>query len=162
LGTNSEFGRSYIAWCRFRLMQQYWPRVERCISELTEEEVWWRQHETNNSVGNLVLHLTGNLGQFILSGIGGMNDTRSKEKEFSERQRIPKDELIRGLKQALLDADDTLSRLDAGRLLDTTTVQNRVRPIFEIVAVVVEHFALHCGQIIYITKLKTGEDLKFQ
>lgn len=142
-------------------MQQYWPRVERCVTELTEEEVWWRQHETNNSVGNLMLHLTGNLRQFILSGIGGMKDTRVKDKEFLERQRISKEELIRGLNQALLAADDTLSRLDVTRLLESTTVQNRVRPIFEVIAVVVDHFALHCGQIIYITKLKTGKDLKF-
>ena len=158
---NNEFGKSYIEWCRFRLMKQYWPRVERCVSELTDEEVWWRQHETNNSVGNLVLHLTGNLGQFILSGVGGTKDTRNKEKEFSERQQIPKAELIRGLKQALLAADETLSRLDAARLLETTTVQDRERRIFELLAVVVDHFALHCGQIIYITKLKTGKDLKF-
>jgi uncharacterized damage-inducible protein DinB len=161
MGMNEDFGRKYIEWCRFRLMQQYWPRVERCISELSEEEVWWRQHETNNSVGNLVLHLTGNLGQFILSGVGGTKDTRNKEKEFSERQRIPKEELVRGLKQALFAADATLSQLDPSRLLETTTVQDRERRIFEVLAVVVEHFALHCGQIIYITKLKTGKDLKF-
>ncbi|MCX6142216.1 MAG: DUF1572 family protein [Ignavibacteriales bacterium] len=159
--TNNEFGKAYIEWCRFRLMQQYWPRVERCVAELTEEEVWWRQHETNNSVGNLILHLTGNLRQFILSGVGGVKDTRNKDMEFSERHGIPKEELILGLKQALLAADETLARLDAARLLESTTVQNRDRRIFEVIAVVVDHFALHCGQIIYITKLKTGKDLKF-
>jgi len=161
MGMNDDFGKMYIEWCRFRLMQQYWPRVERYVSELSEEEVWWRQHETNNSVGNLMLHLTGNLGQFVLSGIGGTKDTRIKEKEFSERRRIPKEELVRGLKQALSAADTTLSQLDPSRLLETTTVQDRERRIFEVIAVVVEHFALHCGQIIYITKLKTGKDLKF-
>jgi len=87
------------------------------VSELTEEEVWWRQHETNNSVGNLALHLTGNLKQFVLSGVGGIKDTRDKDKEFSQRQGISKEELIHGLKHALLAADDTLSRLDAARLL---------------------------------------------
>ena len=158
---NNEFGKAYIDWCRFRLMKQYWPRVESCMSELTDEEVWWRQHETNNSVGNLILHLTGNLRQFILSGVGGAKDLRKKDEEFSERQRISKEELIQGLKEALFAADETLSRLDAGRLLETTIVQDRERRIFEIIAVVVEHFALHCGQIIYITKLKTGKDLKF-
>jgi hypothetical protein len=161
LETNNEFGKAYIEWCRFRLMKQYWPRVERCLSDLTEEEIWWRQHESNNSVGNLALHLTGNLGQFIQSGVGGSKDTRNKEREFSERHRIPKEELIRGLKEALVAADEVLSRLDASRLLEPTVVQNRERHMFEVLAVVVEHFALHCGQIIYITKLKTGKDLKF-
>ena len=159
--TNNEFAKAYIEWCRFRLLKQYWPRVERCLAELTDEEIWWRQYETNNSVGNLILHLTGNLGQFILSGVGGRKDIRDKEREFSERQRIPKADLIHGLKQALFAADETLSTLDADRLLETTNVQDRVRPLFEVIAVVVEHFALHCGQIIYITKLKTGKDLKF-
>ena len=158
---SDEFATSYINWCRFRLMNQYWPRVERCVAELSEEEVWWRQHESNNSVGNLVLHLTGNLRQFILAGLGGAKDTRDKDHEFAERQRIPKQELLRGLKEALVAADDTLSRLDAFRLLESRKVQNRDRAVFEILAVVVDHFALHCGQIIYITKLKTGRDLKF-
>jgi hypothetical protein len=161
LETTNEFDKAYIEWCRLRLIQQYWPRVERCVMELTDEEVWWRQHESNNSVGNLILHLTGNLRQFILSGVGGAKDTRDKELEFSERQRIPKKELILGLKQALFAADETLARLDVARLLESTTVQNRDRRIFEVIAVVVDHFALHCGQIIYITKLKTGKDLKF-
>jgi hypothetical protein len=157
---SSEFGREYVEWCRFRLIHQYWPRVERCVSELSDEEVWWRQHESNNSVGNLVLHLTGNLGQFVLAGIGGKDDTRNKEKEFSERRPIPKGELIRGLKEALVAADETLSRLDVARLLDKIIVQGRERRVFEVIAVVVEHFALHTGQIIFITKLKTGKDLK--
>jgi hypothetical protein len=160
LGMNNEFGREYTEWCRFRLMQQYWPRVERCVSELSEEEVWWRQHETNNSVGNLVLHLTGNLGQFVLAGIGGQDDKRNKEKEFSERTSIPKEALLRGLKEALTASDVTLSHLDVSRLLDKTTIQGRERRVFEAMAVVVEHFALHTGQIIYITKLKTGKDLR--
>lgn len=159
--TNNEFGKQYIDWCRFRLMNQYWPRVERCVSALTEQEVWWRQHETNNSVGNLVLHLTGNLNQFVHAGIGGEVDTRDKDQEFSERQSIPKETLIHGLKEALAVADDILSRLDASRLLSQTNVQGRERRVFEVLAIVVEHFALHTGQIIFATKLKTGKDLKF-
>jgi hypothetical protein len=159
---NNDFGKSYIAWCRFRLLNQYWPRVDHCLSELTEEEVWWRQHEGNNSVGNLVLHLIGNLGQFVLSGVGGQADTREKEKEFAERKPIPKVLLKNQLREALTAADKTLATLSESRLLDTTTVQGRERRVFEIIAIVVEHFALHTGQIIYITKLKTGKDLKFQ
>jgi hypothetical protein len=158
----SDFGKSYIAWCRFRLLNQYWPRVDRCLAELSEEEVWWRQHESINSVGNLVLHLAGNLGQFVLSGVGGLKDTREKEKEFSEREQIPKALLRTRLLEALSAADRTLAALDESRLLNSTVVQGRERRIFEVIAVVVEHFALHTGQIIYITKLKTGKDLKFQ
>jgi hypothetical protein len=158
---SNDLGKSYIEWCRFRLMSHYWPRVQRCVDELSNDDIWWREHETNNSVGNLLLHLTGNLNQFVLAGIGGAPDKRNKPREFSERQRTPKEELIRVLNDALLETDRTLAQLKQERLLDVTRVQDRDRPIFEVLSVVVDHFALHVGQIIYITKLRTGKDLKF-
>jgi uncharacterized damage-inducible protein DinB len=158
---SNDLGKSYVEWCRFRLMKHYWPRVQRCVDELSDDQIWWREHETNNSVGNLLLHLTGNLNQFVLSVIGGAPDTRNKPQEFSERQRTPKDELLRRLSNALLETDRTLARLEPTRLLETTRVQDRERSKLEILSVVVEHFALHVGQIIYITKLRTGKDLKF-
>jgi hypothetical protein len=158
---SDELGKSYIEWCRFRLMSHYWPRVERCVNELSNDDIWWREHETNNSVGNLLLHLTGNLNQFVLAGIGGARDTRNKPMEFSERHRIGKDELLRGLNDALRESDRTLALLEPARLLDMRRVQDRERTILEVLSVVVDHFALHVGQIIYITKLRTGKDLKF-
>jgi hypothetical protein len=158
---SDELGKSYIEWCRFRLMSHYWPRVERCVNELSNDDIWWREHETNNSVGNLLLHLTGNLNQFVLAGIGGARDTRNKPMEFSERHRIGKDELLRGLNDALRETDRTLALLEPARLLDMRRVQDRERTILEVLSVVVDHFALHVGQIIYITKLRTGKDLKF-
>jgi len=158
---SDDLGKSYIKWCRFRLMDHYWPRVERCVKELSDDDIWWREHETNNSVGNLLLHLTGNLKQFVLAGIGGAPDTRNKPKEFSERTEIAKDELLRRLSDALRETDRTLALLEPARLLDVTRVQDRERSILEVLSVVVDHFALHVGQIIYITKLRTGKDLKF-
>jgi uncharacterized damage-inducible protein DinB len=161
LETNDEFGQAYVEWCRYRLMNHYWPRIERCLQLLSEADTWWRQHETNNSVGNLLMHLTGNLGQFVLAAIDGQADARDKDKEFSERAAIPKAILVRNLRQALAAADEALQRLDSSRLVEMTIVQGRERRVFEVLAVVVEHFALHTGQIIYITKLKCGLDVKF-
>ena len=158
---SNDLGKLYIEWCRFRLMSHYWPRVQRCVDELSNDDIWWREHETNNSIGNLLLHLTGNLNQFVLSGIGGDPDTRNKPQEFSERQQTPKDELLRRLNDALLETDRTLARLDPAHLLDKTRIQDRDRSIFEVLSVVLEHFALHVGQIIYISKLRTGKDLEF-
>jgi hypothetical protein len=148
---SNEMGKAYIEWCRFRLMSHYWPRVEKCLASLSEEEVWWRQHETNNSVGNLVLHLTGNLRQFILAGIGRAPDTRDKPREFAERKQIPKEQLLRDLHLALEQTDSTLADLDTNRFLDTTIVQGKQRTLLEVIAVVEDHFALHVGQIIFIT-----------
>ena len=157
---NDDLGKAYVEWCRFRLMNHYWPRVEKCVAALSDDEIWWRQHETNNSVANLVLHLTGNLKQFILAGVGGAPDTRDKPREFAERQHITKEQLSRDLRSALQETDGTLARFDPNRLLDITTVQEKQRTYLEVIAVVVDHFALHAGQIIYITKMITGKDLK--
>jgi hypothetical protein len=158
---NNDLGKAYVEWCRFRLMNHYWPRIERCVNELSNDDIWWREHETNNSVGNLLLHLTGNLNQFVMAGIGGAPDTRNKPLEFSERTMIPKEEVLHSLYAALLGADRTLEGFKPDHLLDSTIVQGRERPILEVLSIVVEHLALHAGQIFYITKLRTGKDLKF-
>jgi len=158
---SDQFNKAYIEWCRFRVMKQYWPRIQVCVDQLSDDEFWWREHESNNSVANLLIHLTGNLNQFILSAIGGASDTRDREKEFSERRHSPKAEIMRNLSEALEKSDRVLSNFDPGRLLEPGKVQGRERPYFEIISAAVEHFALHVGQIIFITKLKTGKELKF-
>jgi len=157
---SDDLGKAYLDWCRFRLLNHYWPRVQLCVGMLSHDDIWWREHEANNSVGNLLLHLTGNLNQFILAGVGGAADTRDKPQEFAERQRMSKEELMNSLERALLETDRTLASFEPSRFLDRTSVQNRERPYLEVISVVVEHFALHVGQIIYITKMKTGRDLK--
>jgi len=158
---NETTGSAYLAWCRFRLISHYWPRIQRSLEGLTAEDIWWREHESNNSVGNLILHLTGNLNQFVLATFGGAPDTRDKDREFSERAPVSKETLLRDLDAALRESEKILSQFDPSRLLEMTMLQGRQRPYLEVLSIVVEHFALHTGQIIYIAKLKTGKDLKF-
>jgi uncharacterized damage-inducible protein DinB len=158
---NETTGSAYLAWCRFRLISHYWPRIQRSLEGLTAEDIWWREHESNNSVGNLILHLTGNLNQFVLATFGGAPDTRDKDREFSERTPVSKETLLRDLDAALRESEKILSQFDPSRLLEMTMLQGRQRPYLEVLSIVVEHFALHTGQIIYIAKLKTGKDLKF-
>ncbi|HCA78670.1 MAG TPA: hypothetical protein DEP53_02945 [Bacteroidetes bacterium] len=158
---NEAAGAEYLAWCRSRLLSHYWPRVQRCVNELSNEQIWWREHDSNNSVGNLVLHLAGNLNQFILSAFGGAPDTRDKEMEFSERTPVSREFLLKKLETTLRDSDKILSLFNPDRFSDKTVLQGRERTYLEVLAIVLEHFALHTGQIIYIAKLKTGKDLKF-
>lgn len=156
-----EFGRVYIAYCRRRLLTEYWSRIQRCIDELSETDVWWRAHETDNSVGNLLLHLSGNVRQWIISGIGGAEDQRDRPKEFAQREQIPKADLIARLETTLREADSVLRRFDVGRLLEVRHIQRYDVTALDAISHVVEHFAQHLGQIIYITKLRNGIDLKF-
>lgn len=158
---NEATGAAYLAWCRTRLLSHYWPRVQRCVTELSDEQLWWREHEPNNSVGNLVLHLVGNVNQFVLATFGGAPDTRDKEREFSERTSVSGKALLQKLETALRDSDKILSQFNPDRFLETAVLQGRERTYLEVLAVVLEHFALHTGQIIYIAKLMTGKDLKF-
>ncbi|HLF15412.1 MAG TPA: DinB family protein [Bacteroidota bacterium] len=157
----ADTGAAYLAYCRRRLSEEYLPRILRCLEELTDEEIWWRPHENGNSAGNLVLHLAGNVGQWINSGLGGTPDNRNRNGEFSERGPVSRKELVERLVTTLSAADATLARFDASRLLEKRNFQVYEATCLDAVSHVVEHFAQHLGQIIYITKLRRGVDLKF-
>jgi uncharacterized damage-inducible protein DinB len=159
--TDKNLGKEYISYCRNRLMKEYLPRVKRCLEELSENDIWWRAHETDNSVGNLILHLSGNVRQWITTGIGGGKDTRDRPKEFSERGPIPKEELWMKLESTLHEADRMLERFDTTKMLEVRHIQKYDVTCLEAISHVVEHFAQHLGQIIYITKLRKGIDMKF-
>ncbi len=156
-----DAGSEYISYCRRRFLNEYLPRIERCLAELSEEDLWWRAHETNNSIGNLMLHLSGNVRQWIVSGLGGEQDARNRLAEFAERSKIPKAQLLNNLRTTLQEADQVLAAIDSGRLLEVRHIQKYDVTCLDALSHVVEHFAQHLGQIIYITKLRTGADLKF-
>ena len=150
----------FIAVSRLQL-QRGRDRIESCLGKLSEEQIWGREHETENSVGNLVLHLSGNVRQWIVSGIGGEPDSRDRDAEFSRRQPLSTEELIAELGDALDNADRVLETLEPGALLETRKIQ-----VYELTALhsvyhVVEHFSGHVGQIIWATKRMTGQDLGF-
>jgi uncharacterized damage-inducible protein DinB len=137
------------------------PKIRECLDELSEEDVWWRAHETNNSVGNLLLHLSGNVRQWIVSGIGGKPDNRQRPLEFSERNAIPKRVVWLKLQDSVAEACQVLECFPVEQLLEQRKIQGFDNTALQAVFHVVEHFALHTGQIIYITKLRQDRDLKF-
>jgi len=156
-----DAGKEYVAYCRRRLLKEYLPKIQKCFEELSDEDIWWRVHDTDNSIGNIILHLCGNIRQWIISGIGGAPDLRNRPSEFSERRQIPKKELLQKLEQTLLEADRVLNELDADKFLEVRHFQKWDHTCLDAISHVVEHVAQHMGQIIYITKLRTAKDLKF-
>lgn len=154
-------GSVFISTCRHHMLHEYYPKIERCVTELSDDDIWWRAHETDNSIGNLILHLSGNIRQWIISGIGGANDERNRAKEFAEREHIPKHDLLTLFKNTLTEADRVLEHFDAGKLLEVRHFQKWEYTCLYAISHVVEHMAQHMGQIIYITKLRKGVDLKF-
>lgn len=158
----SELGQAFIAESRKYLNQHYLPKIERCLDLLTEEDIWWRPHEKFNSIGNLLLHLSGNIRQWIISAIGGAEDQRNRQQEFDERTNISKAELLEMFRKTMQEVDQVLAALNPAQLLEVRTFQNqRHISIHNGIYHVVEHFSMHTGQIIMITKLRTNQDLAF-
>jgi uncharacterized damage-inducible protein DinB len=136
-------------------------RIETCVAKLTPEQVWKRHSENENAVGNLLLHLAGNVRQWIISGVGGAADTRERPKEFAAREPLPPAELIARLRTTVQEAESVIRSIPASALLERITVQGNTVTKMEAVYTVLEHFAGHTFQIIFATKLLTSEDLGF-
>jgi uncharacterized damage-inducible protein DinB len=113
---------------------------------------WQRSDERSNSIGNLLVHLTGNVRQWIVSSVGGAPDDRFRSAEFQARDGADRDVLFQRLRATLDEADGVIASLTAERLLERLTIQGRTVSVLDAVFHVVEHFALHTGQIILLTK----------
>jgi len=149
-----------VAYARHSLARHHLPRIERCLAMLSEKEIWWRPHPTSNSIGNLVLHLSGNVRQWILSGLGGAPDHRQRDKEFAESGPIPRRKLLSELRSTVTQACRVIERLTPGALKRERTIQGfRVTGLRALLHVT-EHFAHHSGQIILVTKLLKQRDLR--
>jgi uncharacterized damage-inducible protein DinB len=128
---------------------------------LSEREIWWRPHSSSNSIANLVLHLSGNVRQWIVSGLGGAPDDRDREKEFTERGPLPRGELLERLQSTVREAAHVIQRLSTRDLERKLIIQGFRVTGLQALLHVTEHFAFHTGQIILVTKLKRRRDLGF-
>lgn len=144
-----------------RKLEQLSSRICDCLQRLSDEQVWWRQHDVQNAVGNLVLHLCGNVRQWIGHGVAGLPDVRRRDEEFAVRGGISRQELIHKLEETVELACSILKEVPPSKLLERTRVQTYEITVLEAIYHVVEHFAQHTGQILYVTKLLTGQDLGY-
>ena len=146
---------------RRRLMNENVPRIKQCLAELTTEEIWFRPNENSNSVGNLVLHLCGNVRQWLLSGLGGYTDNRRRQQEFDERGPFPTSILLRHLDELMEEVDKVLNKLTAEQLLQTVEIQGFTEKGVSVLVHVVEHFSYHTGQITYYVKWRKNINTAF-
>lgn len=143
------------------LTGEYLPKIERCLEQLNDEQIWWRANEQSNSIGNLLLHLCGNARQWIVCGVGSAPDTRIRDAEFARRDPLERAELLTLLRSTLGEVETVLRDLDPATLLEKRTIQGSEVDILEAVFHVTEHFSMHSGQIIMLTKMLTASDLQF-
>src|SRR6266852_9067852 len=113
----SDLGQAFIARSQHHLAEDFLPKIERCLGRLTDEQIWWRANEQSNSIGNLLLHLSGNVRQWIICGLGDATDSRDRDSEFAQRGEIPRAELFDRLKRTVDEAVEVLGRLDSDALL---------------------------------------------
>jgi uncharacterized damage-inducible protein DinB len=157
----NDVSRAFMHQARQLLQREYLPKLERCLNILTDEQVWWRANPESNSIGNLCLHLAGNARQWIVSGLGGEIDARARQREFDERSMIPRSELVSSLRETLEDVDTVLARFDLERCLEQHEIQGIKVTALEAIYHVTEHFSMHTGQIILLTKMLSQRDLGF-
>ena len=160
---NRNMGEGYrlAAVCRGKLLGEFLPRLEAAVARLPDDELWRRPNEASNSVGNLLLHLEGNVRQWIVAGLGGAPDTRTRRREFETRGPLPRQQLLDALRRTVEEADRVVAGLDPRELRRVRRIQAYEVDGVEILVHVVEHFSYHLGQIAYAVKAARNEDLGF-
>src|SRR5689334_10237783 len=137
--TASDVPSVFIDQARTFLCSQYLPKIERCLEQLTDEQIWFRPNNVSNSIGNLVLHLCGNARQWIVAGLGGSPDLRDRDSEFTQRAVIPRADLLQRLRTTLNEVNQVLINLDPQVLLENRTIQGKNVEVLEAVFHVTEH-----------------------
>ncbi len=161
MSDDSGPGTQFLEYSRKKLLREYWPRLQSSVKPLTDQQIWWRPNSASNSIGNLILHLNGNVGQWLVASFNGYRDERNRAVEFKERRLISGHELLCRLDATMQQASETLDRLTPDRLSRVYEIQGYTVTGLEAVYQVVEHFGMHCGQILWIVKSLTGADLGF-
>ena len=142
-------------------LEQMTGYIENCLDRLHSDQIWARSVGPGNAVGNLVLHLSGNLGQWIGHYLAGRADTRDRPAEFEEETRFSAAELKAMLRAAVDSAKSDIAALTAEQLAAAVVTADSQTHVLTLVYQVVGHFQQHAGQVIFATKLITRHDLGF-
>ncbi|HEY1207884.1 MAG TPA: DinB family protein [Terracidiphilus sp.] len=159
--TPADVAQLFLVHSRQKLLEQYWPRLKNSVESLTEEQLWWRPSEACNSIGNLLLHLNGNVRQWLVASFNRLEDRRNRPAEFNQRESISASALLSQLGATMQQASEVLARLTPADLTAPYEIQGYKVSGLDAVYQVVEHFAMHYGQVLYIVKTLHGADLGF-
>jgi hypothetical protein len=158
--SGNSVGRAYLEETRRRIAACR-ERIGHCLGQLDDRQVWWRPHESMNSIANLVLHLCGNLRQWVVSGVGGAADVRDRPQEFAEQGPIPKAELLLRLEEVLGEADAVLAETDERQLLEPRRIQGFDETVLSAIFDSLAHLSGHTQEIICLTRVQRGDAYRF-
>jgi uncharacterized damage-inducible protein DinB len=151
----------FLAYSRYLLGTEYPTKLARAVTPLPPSTIWWRPNAESNSIGNLLLHLNGNVRQWIIGGVGGRDVTRDRAAEFAAREGAAAGELLAGLGATIVEADAVLAGFGADELSRGLRIQGRDVTVQQAVYHVVEHFAMHTGQILLLVKMQAPGSIHF-
>jgi uncharacterized damage-inducible protein DinB len=137
------------------------PRIKKCLQQLSEEQVWKKPNANTNSIGNLILHLCGNITQYAHSSLGNEKDERQRDLEFSAPGGFSKKELLEKITTVTAKAILMIENIPDTELLRNRKVQGFDHTGISIIIHITEHFSYHVGQIAFFTKLLCDKDLGF-
>jgi uncharacterized damage-inducible protein DinB len=144
-----------------RLFDENTERIKKCLHKLSVQQIWWRPNQNSNSIGNLILHLDGNVRQWILSGLNNQQDIRKRQMEFDHTEPLDHTALLSIIDVLEFDIRDALTRIKTEDLLKKHPVQVYEETGISILIHVTEHFSYHTGQIAFITKMLLDEQVSF-
>ena len=142
-----------LAAFRSRITKILPNQIRSCLEDLTDEQLWWRPNDESNSVGNLVLHVSGSTRHYLSRSIGHLSYERDRPGEFSERGHVPKEKLLAIFDETIDQAVSVLDSFETSRFTDQTEEPNYYGTVFEQMLGIAMHLATHTGQIVYATKL---------
>jgi hypothetical protein len=151
--TESDFNQVILDALKSRITKILPNQILTCVEELNQEQLWWRPNEESNSVGNLVLHLSGSMRHYVSKTVGGMDYERNRPAEFNEREPLPKAQVIAIFKDTISQVSQILESFDTSRFLEPTPEPAYNPSIFNLLYNVSIHIATHTGQIVFVTKM---------
>ncbi|MGY3793072.1 DinB family protein [uncultured Aquimarina sp.] len=131
------------------------------FDQLSEEDIWKRFNESSNSIGNLILHLCGNITQYAISSLGNLEDNRDRDAEFSITDGLSKSELLTKLTATITKAKKIINTCSTAEYQRKREVQGFNFSGIGIAIHVTEHLSYHTGQIAFWTKQLKNKDLGF-
>ena len=135
--------------------------IKKSLGNVTDNEIWQKPNDSLNSIGNLILHLCGNMTQYIFSSLGEVEDKRNRDAEFQTKDGLTKDELIKKLENTVDDAKRVIFDAKPEQLVKIRSVQGFSFSGVGVIMHAVEHFSYHTGQIAFWVKLLRDKDLGF-
>ncbi len=160
LSMRTAISKEFIEQSIYRI-EENTKRITKCLLEIDDTEFCKIPNEHSNSIANLVLHLCGNIRQYVISALGELSDVRERAKEFSATSVQTKSELLDKLHATIAEATSIIKAMDDARLLKIYSVQGFTLSGIGIIIHVTEHYSYHTGQIAFWTKQLKNKDLQF-